>query len=52
VGKHKGKRPLKRSRKRWNYNIEMCVCVKQIGLEEVDWIHLAEFNSKWRAAVI
>jgi hypothetical protein len=39
VGKHEGKRPLQRSRHRWEDNIR--IDVRETVLE-VDWIHLAQ----------
>jgi hypothetical protein len=39
VGKHEGKRPLGRHGHRWEDNIRMDV--REIGWEDVDWIHLA-----------
>jgi hypothetical protein len=40
VGKSEGKRPLGRPRRRWEYNIKMHL--REIGLEGVDWIYLAQ----------
>jgi hypothetical protein len=39
VGKLEGKRPLRRSRHRWEDNIRMDL--KEIRWEGVDWMHLA-----------
>jgi hypothetical protein len=39
VGCPEGKRLLGSSRHRWEDNIEMNL--REIGLEDVDWIHLA-----------
>ena len=49
VGKPEGKRPLGRSRRRWEDNIKM-------DLEEVrrgcgDWMELAQDRDRWRALV-
>ena len=48
VGKPKGKRPLGRPRRRWEYNIKM-------DLREVggggDWMELARDRDGWRALV-
>ena len=45
VGKHKGKRPLGRPRRRWEDNIKM-------DLQEVggggDWMELAQDRDRWR----
>jgi hypothetical protein len=38
-GKPEGKRPLERSKRRWEDHIKMNLRGK--GLEGVDWIHLA-----------
>jgi len=42
--KTEGKRPLGRSRRRWEDNIKM-------DLQEVDWIDLAQDRARWRALV-
>jgi hypothetical protein len=39
VGKLKGRRPLKTPRRRWQYNIKMCL--KEVG-EGMDWFDLAQ----------
>jgi hypothetical protein len=49
VGKPEGKRPLGRSRRRWEDNIKM-------GLQEVggvygDWMQLAQDRDRWWALV-
>jgi len=48
VGKPEGKRPLGRSRRRWEDNIKM-------DLREVggggDWMELAQDRDRWRALV-
>jgi hypothetical protein len=40
VGEPEGKRPLGRPRHRWEENIKRDH--REIGLEGVDWIHLAQ----------
>jgi hypothetical protein len=40
VGKYEGKRPLRRPRLRLGDNIRMDL--REIGWEDVDWIHLAQ----------
>jgi hypothetical protein len=40
VGKPKGKRPLGRPRHRWKCNIKMDL--REIGINEVNWIRLAQ----------
>jgi hypothetical protein len=49
VGKSEGKRPLGRPRHIWENNIKMDLCA--IGLEGVNWIHLAQDREQWRALV-
>jgi hypothetical protein len=49
VGKPEGKRPLGRRRRRWEYGIRMDL--RQIGLEGVDRIRLAQNRDRWRAVV-
>jgi hypothetical protein len=49
VGKHDGKRPLGRPRRRWEDGIRMDL--KEIGLGGVDWIRLAQDRDLWRAVV-
>jgi hypothetical protein len=39
VGRPEGRRPLVRSRRRWEDNIKMDLW--EIGFGDVDWIHLA-----------
>jgi hypothetical protein len=49
VGKPEGKRPLGRPRRRWEDGIRMDL--RKIGLEDVDWIRLAQDRDRWRAVV-
>jgi hypothetical protein len=49
VGKPEGKRPLKRPRRRWEDGIKMDL--REIGWGGVEWIHLAQDRSLWRAVV-
>jgi hypothetical protein len=49
VGKPEGKRPLGRPRRRWEEGIRMDL--REIGLEGVDWIRLAQDRDRWRAVV-
>jgi hypothetical protein len=49
VGKQEGKRPLRRSRRRWIDNIKMDLL--EIGVSVVDWIGLAQDRYRWRARV-
>jgi hypothetical protein len=49
VGKPEGKRPLRRSRRRWVGNIKMNL--KEIGWQCMDWIDLSEDSDHRRALV-
>jgi hypothetical protein len=49
VGKPEGKRPLGRSRRRWEDNIKMDV--KKVGGVRGDWMELAQGRDGWRALV-
>jgi hypothetical protein len=49
VGKPEGKRPLGRPRRRWIDNIKMNLL--EIGLNDVEWIGLAQDRYRWRALV-
>ena len=49
VGKSEGKRPLGRSRRRWEDNIKMDH--QEVGCGRVDWIQLAQDRDRWRALV-
>jgi hypothetical protein len=40
-----GKRPLGRSRCKWEDNIKMDL--REIWLEDVDWIHLSQDRDLW-----
>jgi hypothetical protein len=48
VGKPEGKRPLGRSRCRWEDNIKMDF--QEVGWG-MDWIELAQDTDRWRALV-
>jgi hypothetical protein len=41
--------PLGRSRRRWKDNIRMDL--REIGWEDVDWIHLVQDRGQWRRLV-
>jgi hypothetical protein len=45
----KGKRPLGRSRCRWEHNIRMDL--REIGWDSVNWMHVAQDRDQWRALV-
>jgi hypothetical protein len=47
VGRPKGKRPLGRPRRRWENNTELDRRV--IGIDEANWIQLAQGRVQWRA---
>jgi hypothetical protein len=49
VGKPEGKRPLGRSRRRWEDNIRMDL--QEVGCGCEDWIELAQDRDRWRALV-
>jgi hypothetical protein len=49
VGKHEGKRPLGRPRRRWEDNIKMDVQDVEGG--RVDWMELAQDRDRCRALV-
>jgi hypothetical protein len=49
VGKPEEKRPLGRSRHRWEYEIKMDLA--EIGWGGVEWIQLVQDRDRWRAVV-
>jgi ribosome biogenesis protein Nip4 len=49
VERPEGRRPLGRPRRRWEDNINMDL--REIGFEDVDWIHWAQGRDRWRALV-
>jgi hypothetical protein len=49
VGKPEGKRPLRKSRRRWEDNIKMDL--QEVGCEGMDWIELAQDRDSWRTLV-
>jgi hypothetical protein len=49
VGSPEGKRPLGRPRRRWEDNIKLDL--REIGIDEVNWIWLAQDKVQWRAFV-
>jgi hypothetical protein len=49
LGKPEGKRPLGRTRRRWEDNIDMVH--QDVGCGIMDWIELVEDRDSWRAVV-
>jgi hypothetical protein len=49
VGRAKGKRPLGRPRHRWEDNIKMDL--REIGIDGMNWIQLAQDRVQWWAFV-
>ena len=49
VGKPEGKRPLGRTRRKWEENIKMDL--REVGCDPGIWIALAEDRDQWRAYV-
>jgi hypothetical protein len=47
--RHEGKRPFRRHWHRWEDNVEMVLM--EIGMDSLDWIHLAQ-DSVWRWAFV
>jgi len=45
VGKHEGKGPLGRPRRRWEDNIKMDL--QEVGCEDMDGIELAQDRDRW-----
>jgi hypothetical protein len=50
VGKHEGKEPLGKPRRRWEDNTKMYR--REIVWEFVDWMRLAQNTDHWLAVVI
>jgi hypothetical protein len=49
VGRPEGKRPLEKPRRRWEDNIKLDL--REIGIDEANWIRLAQDRVQWRAFV-
>jgi hypothetical protein len=49
VGKPEGKRPLGRTRHRWEDNIKMDL--QEVGCEGMGWMELPQDRVRWRALV-
>ena len=49
VGKPEGKRPLGRTRRRWDDNI--MIDLQEMGRGRGDWMELVQDRDRWRALV-
>jgi hypothetical protein len=49
VGRPKGKRPLGRTKRRWEDNIK--TDLREIRIDGANWIRLAQDRVQWRAVV-
>jgi hypothetical protein len=49
VGKPEGKRPLERTRRRWEDTIKMDL--QEVGWGGMDWTDLAQDKDRWQAIV-
>jgi hypothetical protein len=49
VGKPESKRPLGRPRRRWEDNIKLDL--REIGIDEANWVQLAQDRVQWQAFV-
>jgi hypothetical protein len=49
VGKHEGKRPLRRTRRRCEDNFK--IDLQEVGCEGMHWLDLAQYRERWRALV-
>jgi hypothetical protein len=49
VGRPEGRRPLGRTRLRWEDNVK--IDLWETGFGYVDWIHWAQERDRWRALV-
>jgi hypothetical protein len=49
IVKPEGKRPLERTRRRWEGNIR--IDLREAGWKSVDWMHLAQDRDQWRPVV-
>jgi hypothetical protein len=49
AGKPEGRRPLRRNRRKWEDNTK--INLLELGLERMEWIHLAEDRENWWAVL-
>jgi hypothetical protein len=49
VGEPEGRRRIGRPKRRWEGNIR--IDLREIGWENMDWMHLVRDNDNWRALV-
>jgi hypothetical protein len=49
VGRPEGKKPLARTKRRWEDKIKMDL--GEIGIDEANWISVAQDRIRWRAFV-
>jgi hypothetical protein len=49
VGRPEGKRPVGRPRSRWEVNYKLDL--REIGIDEANWIQLPQDRVQWRAIV-
>jgi hypothetical protein len=49
VGRPEGKRPLGRPSRRWDSNVK--IDVREIRIDEANWIRLAQDRVQWRTFV-
>jgi hypothetical protein len=49
VGRSEGKRPLGRPRHKWENNVKMDL--REIGINGLNWIQLAQYRVQWQAFV-